>query len=184
MLEIRTYQPKDRSHIENICLAAGSGAPVQNPLFQAAALEVFCHYYLDLEPENCFVAVDEQDEAVGYILCAIDFYDWEHRFDELYMKKSENPVTKMMGQATVDILRPFAVEYPAHLHIDIHPDYQKKGLGTRLMDTLKNHLINIGVKGLLLNVARDNENGIRFYEKYGFSELKTGEMEVVMGMKF
>ena len=182
MLAIRPYRTEDRSRVEHICLA-GSDPAAQNPAFQAAVLEVFCQYYLEQEPENCFVAVNEQDEAAGYILCAKDFCTWEQLFDERYLQKMANEISKIMGKATIEILRPYAAEYPAHLHIDIHPDYQKRGLGTQLMDALRLHLTGFGVRGLLLNVGKDNEGGRRFYQRYGFSELKEGAMEVVMGLK-
>ena len=68
-------------------------------------LTVFCHYYIEQEPQHCFVAVNEEDEAVGYVLCAADFMTWEEKFTELYMKKSNNPVTKMLGKGTIDGLR-------------------------------------------------------------------------------
>ena len=61
------------------CLHASEDPMMDNPLLKEAVLEVFCRYYLSYEAENCFVAVDEQDDAQGYILCAPTFSDYEKR---------------------------------------------------------------------------------------------------------
>ena len=73
--------------------------------------------------------------------------------------------------------------YPAHLHIDIDSNYQRLGIGTRLMDALINHLKAKGVKpGLMLVVGATNEQGRNFYKKYGFKELAITKMGVAMGI--
>lgn len=180
MCTIRTYQLKDREQVKKICLNTGADMPSKGEAFDDAMLQSFCYYYIEQEPENCFVAADERDDAVGYVICAADFDTWEQRFNELYLSVTANDIAKIIGRTTIDILRPFSKEYPAHLHIDISPDYQKKGLGKKLIDALIEHLKSRGVRGLLLNVSADNESGIGFYKKYGFTELKRGDVEVVM----
>lgn len=148
-----------------------------------ALLDTFCHYYIEKEPQHCYVAVDEQDTPIGYILCSKDFDKWEEVFVKEYVEVSSNPITKMMGLGTVEGLRAFAKEYPAHLHIDIDDGYQRKGLGSKMMDTLIAHLREEGVPGLVLCVAPDNEKGMNFYRKYGFTVLEQGEQEIAMGIK-
>lgn len=41
---------------------------------------------------------------------------------------------------------------------------------------LKAHLKELGISGLMLCVANDNEKGINFYRKYGFTELENSSM--------
>lgn len=77
----------------------------------------------------------------------------------------------------------FAKEYLAHLHIDIAGDYQRQGIGTKLIDALIEHLRKKSVKGLMFSVAIDNEKGLGFYRKYGFKELGCDEREIFMGLK-
>lgn len=60
---------------------------------------------------------------------------------------------------------PYAEDYPAHLHIDLLPECQHQGIGSRLIKTLADHLRRQRIKGLMLNVANDNKNALRFYEK-------------------
>ncbi len=182
--EIRSYMDKDRERIEQICVGTSDAAFGGNPYMKEALLDVFCHYYLDREPDNCFVAADEMDNAVGYVLCAENFNRWEAEFTKEYIEASANPVTAMMGPGTIAGLKNYGVEYPAHLHIDLDDSCQRQGLGTRLMDKLIAHLREKQVKGLCLCVAPDNEKGVSFYRKYGFDELERGEQEIVMGMRF
>lgn len=186
MYTIRPYQEKDRRRVEAICLSpetAGTDREAgRNPLSEPL-LTVFCRYYVEQEPQHCFVAADEQDEAVGYILCAADFPAWEEVFTRLYLKKTRNPITKAMGKGTIEGLRPFSKEYPAHLHIDLMERCQRQGLGTRLMDTLLAHLRERGVPGVVLSVEAGNEKGIRFYQKYGFQELGRDKRQITLGKK-
>ena len=41
---------------------------------------MFNDYYTEVEADNCFVAVNENDEAVGYILCARNFDEYYKNF--------------------------------------------------------------------------------------------------------
>jgi Acetyltransferases len=183
MYTIRRFKEKDREQVEQICIATAPEMAKKNELLQNAILNVFCYYYIEQEKENCFVVENDENEAVGYVFCAKDFHTWEQKFEKIYLKGIENPIAESIGKATINGLKPFAEEYPAHLHIDIHPDYQKKGLGTKLIDALKIHLDEHHVKGLMLSVGIDNEKGKNFYRKYGFTELKQEENEVFMGFK-
>ena len=59
-------------------------------------------------------------------------------------------------------------QYPAHLHIDILPEYQRKGHGTALIDAFLEVIESKGVKGVHLDMVRDNVTARAFYEKIGF----------------
>lgn len=181
--KIREYMDKDRDSVERICAGPSSGGFGDNPLVKEALLTVFSHYYIEKEPDNCFIVADSEDNAAGYVLCAEDFRRWETVFVRDYIESSDNPVTKMMGAGTIEDLRKYADEYPAHLHIDLDESCQRKGLGTQLMDRLISHLRDKNVRGLCLCVAPDNEKGVHFYHKYGFYELESGEQEIVMGLR-
>lgn len=187
MYTIRAYEEKDRQRVEAICLSpekADTGEASGNGgIFSSMLRTVFCRYYVEQEPHNCFVAVNEKDNVVGYILCAADFQVWEEKFTDLYLKKSRDPITRAVGKGTIDILRGFHTEYPAHLHIDLAASCQRQGLGTKLTDTLLKHLEGDGVRGIMLSVEAKNEKGIRFYKKYGFQELGRSKREITMGKK-
>ena len=130
---IRHIHKKDREAVEKICIATGPAQAEASEDMRKLLLTVFCHYYIEQEPEHCFVAVNDQDEAVGYVLCAHDFEKWKDCFEKEYLKKQENPMIAMVGRGTIDDLAPYAGEYPAHLHIDLLPECQRIGLGTPLL---------------------------------------------------
>lgn len=50
----------------------------------------------------------------------------------------------------------FSVKYPAHLHIDILPEYQGQKVGTALMSALKEKLVSDNIKGVMLCVGKGN----------------------------
>lgn len=61
--------------------------------------------------------------------------------------------------------------YPAHLHIDLLPENQGRGLGRALMDTLRAALAARGVPGVHLGMDPSNTRARAFYDRYGFQEL-------------
>ena len=81
MYHIRPYNEKDRSRIEYIC------APEEGPI-REASLNCFCRYYIEREPESCFVCADDTDVAQGYILCAKDFSHWAETIDAVYGQRA------------------------------------------------------------------------------------------------
>ena len=75
MYTIRAYEEKDRQRVEAICLSpekADTGEASGNGgIFSSMLRTVYCRYYVEQEPHNCFVAVNEKDNVVGYILSAV-----------------------------------------------------------------------------------------------------------------
>ena len=77
----------------------------------------------------------------------------------------------------------FLEDYPAHLHIDLLPQLQGKGLGKKLMSEFIDKLKLKGSMGLHLSVGEKNIKAINFYEKSGFSHLVSKSSAVFMGIK-
>ena len=181
-IDIRSYKVDDRKEVQGICIATGPGEAKEQKAFQDILLTVFCNYYIDQEAENCFVAAEEE-KVVGYVLCAEDSKAWAKTFQEKYVSNTEDSEIKAFSQGVMVSPLKYVEEYPAHLHIDILADYQRMGIGSRLMDTLISHLKSKEVPGVMFSVASDNEKGINFYNKYGFKLLGKTPHEIVMGMK-
>lgn len=59
-------------------------------------------------------------------------------------------------------------KFPAHMHIDILPGFQRKGWGSVLIGTLFDAVRRQGARGIHLDMVRWNETGRNFYEKIGF----------------
>lgn len=54
-------------------------------------------------------------------------------------------------------------------HTAVHPDYRKRGIATRLVDTAIEALLALGIKKVALVVFGRNEAGNAFWEKQGFT---------------
>jgi len=181
-MTIRPYRPGDKEAARRACLHAKPGEAVELDPARAASLATFCDYYLECEPQNCFVAAGDDGEAVGCIWCAEDWRRYYRRFAREYLPgMPPDKRRKYRGAAWMPLF--FAKKYPAHLHIDILEAYQRQGLGHRLMDALTDHLRAKGVPGVMLVVSARNEKGMRFYRKYGFRQVLRLPGSVVMGLR-
>lgn len=172
-VHVRLFQEKDRQNIRKIChLTATAPEYVENR--ELVCLR-YADPYMDICPEGIFVAADEADRAIGYILSVPDTV--------IFQKKIENgPYFDAVRQISQDEWRsmtcsppsdPAILEkFPAHLHIDILEAWQRIGIGHRLMDTLFRHLRNEQISGIHLEVGENNVKGCNFYRKYGFQVVK------------
>ncbi|MEI6578533.1 MAG: GNAT family N-acetyltransferase [Eubacteriales bacterium] len=184
MAAIRPYESKDKENVREICLATGPKNAYEHK-HRILLLACFCDYYVENEPQNCFVVADDNDDAVGYIMCAEDNRIYFKKFTEKYV-----PAARKAGFGwgiaawiTNIPLKYYVSKYPAHLHIDILPAYQHQGLGSRLMDALIANLKAKNVPSIMLVCGADNKNGLNFYKKYGFTQVVDVFGFVVMGME-
>lgn len=62
-------------------------------------------------------------------------------------------------------------QFPAHLHIDLLPEYQRQGYGRLLMDHFLARLRAANVKGVHLVMAEGNHDADAFYQRMGFDRF-------------
>lgn len=183
-MKIRPYNAKDKENVRFVCLNS-DGPCKSSKRAKNFILSVYCDYYIEHEPENCFVAADDNDRAIGYVISTQNF----DKFKEIYISTYYPKIKKWEYRRRKSALRAIASQgkykedYPAHLHIDILPDYQHKGLGRNLMDALCDNLRQKDVEGVMFTVWHKNYNAIKFYEKYGFELIETKETTLVYGLK-
>jgi len=186
MPTIRPYQPKDAECVHIVSMRTGpkealeTEGPARTLLFAT-----YVDYYIEHEPHNCFVIADEEDNAVGYIFCARDYRPYREIFLREYAPRTKGFSLPMRIECLGSVYLPgfFYKKYPAHLHIDILPEVQRMGLGTRLMDALTAHLREQGVRGVMLGVGSKNEKGKNFYKKYGFQQIGRVPFSIAMGLE-
>lgn len=179
---IRKYQPKDFENMRKICFETSSG--FDSDRGKQALYAMYCDYYVLEEPDTCFVAANDNDEAIGYVICAPD----QERYNKIFHQKYDPIVKKasfsrwLMHRLGNMMSKKVSKLYPAHLHIDILPEGQRQGLGHRLVDALILDLKQKGVKGVYLVCGAGNEKGVNFYRKYGFKEFSNafGSVTFVM----
>lgn len=183
-MTIRPYKEKDKENVRFICLNSNGPCKASEKDINFL-LATYCDYYIEEEGKNCFVAADENDNAVGYILCAENYNNFRKVFCRKYLTRiSKRDIKLRLFAFFSDFFqRVHKKKYPAHLHIDILPQFQRMGLGHMLMDALCGHLKNKGIKGVCLTAGTNNEKGRKFYEKYGFTLLEEIPIAAVYGLE-
>jgi ribosomal protein S18 acetylase RimI-like enzyme len=186
--QIRPYQPADLDDLYRICLqTAASGqdatALVSNPMLPG---DVFAAPYGIFEPSLAWVAADGEGVA-GYVLGALDTLAFSDRLERDWWPalRARYPDPRQLSGTASDlefmmlynIHAPFPIDaalvrrYPSHLHIDLLPRLQGRGLGRRLMDTLLAALRARQSRGVHLHVGRTNVRAVEFYRHIGLTEL-------------
>jgi GNAT superfamily N-acetyltransferase len=154
---------------------------------------IWANPYIHLYPQNCFVLDSGTGiTAVGYIIGTPSTRDFVQRYRKEYiptLDAEKFPRPKLDGEVRADseselpraLLRTlytpeemlhedfpaFVEDYPAHLHIDLLPEYQRRGFGRLLMDSFCERLKRDGARGVHLVMGAENKNGM-FYERMGF----------------
>ena len=184
MINIRKYQDKDKEYLREICLKTSS-LPVETTIQREFLYLMYNDYYSEIEGENCFVAVDENDIPVGYILCAENFGKYSKKFRKDYLPRISKLGFnyRIMAEGEMMGHRLFSKKYPAHLHIYILDVCQGQGVGTRLMNELKAHLKSKGVPALMLSCGGNNTKAVKFYKKNNFKVIKNLAGSYIMGIE-
>lgn len=187
LITIRPYQKKDFRYVQDICVATSGFASDDTPANRVLLCAMYCDYYLDNQSSHCFVAVDENDIPVGYILCAVDTDDYQEKMAENYLPLVRKLSSKQYFEYNAQLKiaeRYVRSGYTAHLHVDILSDYHRQGIGTQLVNALQDHLKALYVEGLHLVCSSKNEVARAFYEKMGFEDIDYIVGSVVYGKKF
>ncbi len=181
-MKIAPYNESHRDAVRQICLETGPAAALTDERTAAYILADYCNYYLDCEPEHCFVLEDDDGKARGYIICAADNKAYRERFAPY-----AQIIKKNAGKAYIETvaeqfaLRLFSQKYPAHLHIDISDDYTGQGMGSELIETLLARLKEEGVRGVMLIAGSGNTGALRFYRRHGFKKIISLFGATIMG---
>jgi GNAT superfamily N-acetyltransferase len=158
--------------------------------------------YLFYKEGICFVAEYEY-RPQGYIVAVPDSMAYDAWMEEVWLKllrehyprpfpeefvrsEDERRTLERIHKTTNPKDReaiPWYKDYPAHLHIDLLPGIQGKGMGRSLVEALFSELSVLGVSGLHLGVGKRNQGACAFYRKTGFSELAETETGYTMGRK-
>ena len=171
----------DREAIYDVCLRTGDAGADASGLYSDRDLfgDVWVGPYLVLLPDLAFVA--EGDAGLdGYVVGAADTAAFESACEGRWWPalRARYPDPPDDGQLTPDqqlhrlVHHPprapsdVLVEFPAHLHVNLLPRAQGRGVGRRLLETLFGALA--GVPGIHLGVAPGNDRAAAFYAHLGF----------------
>ncbi|OKK12915.1 GCN5 family acetyltransferase [Streptomyces sp. CB02488] len=137
------------------------------------------------EPDLAFVLDDGTGRAVGYILGTADTPRFVTEFRERWLPLVDDRYPRPQGEprAPADemiallhnperMILPELARHPAHLHIDLLPDWQRKGYGRELMRTFLAALRAKGVTGVHLSMLTANTPARAFYDRLGFTGIR------------
>lgn len=157
-------------------------------------------------PQHCYVVDDGNGKAVGYIIGTPKTADFVRQWQKLWIPQLQADEVHKPGEGEdiewnenlANALRfichspehmlkeeqpRLMADYPAHFHIDILPEFQRKGFGQKLIQTFCAEAKTHGANGVHLIMAGDNFAAGKFYEAMGFQRFpevlddgKSGEL--------
>jgi ribosomal protein S18 acetylase RimI-like enzyme len=187
-IRIRTARAGDQPGAYHVCLRTGDFGRDGEPFYREdpdALGRIFVGPYLAFEPEFSLIAEDAEG-ICGYALGALDsraFYDryereWRPGLCAEFPEPQGDPTTWTRAQTAhswyhhPDYYMPEPYEtYPSHLHIDLLPRAQGRGLGRRMLVEVMDRLRGRGSPGAHLGVSMMNGPAFGFYQHLGFREL-------------
>lgn len=181
MVKIREAVKEDLERVEYICKMTADEKSKNEELAGKITSLIYSTYYIKEECNNCFV-LDDDGLVVGYIVCSENYKNFAKKFTSVYAKAIKN-LDKSAGIFAKVLPIPYKVlgrKYPAHLHINLLPEYQSKGYGTDLINVLVEKLHSQGIKGVMLMASKENTGAIKFYKRNGFKIIITAFGGVVM----
>jgi ribosomal protein S18 acetylase RimI-like enzyme len=183
--KIRPYRADDLDALYRICLATGDAGRDAAALYRDPKIigNVHAAPYAALSPETAFVAEDEGGVA-GYIVGARDTHAFEKQLESDWWPhlrlRYPDPASPINADERMARFihhpprtpRRISQPYPSHLHINLLPRLQGRGLGARLIDRWLAAIAATGSRGAHLAVGGRNERAVAFYRKYGLRELE------------
>jgi ribosomal protein S18 acetylase RimI-like enzyme len=182
---IRPYEERDLAAVYDVCVRTADAGGDARGKFRSDDLmpDLFAGPYVFLEPDFAFV-LDDGQRAVGYVIGTPDttafaraYRDtWIPRLADRYPAPPSAVVTPDDEMLALHhwperMLWPGLSSYPAHLHIDLLPPFQRAGYGRRLMTTFFAAVAQAGAVGVHVVVSARNAAAFGFYDRLGFERL-------------
>ncbi|WP_349957962.1 GNAT family N-acetyltransferase [Rhizobium sp. ZPR3] len=188
MINLRMVRPQDIKQLYAISLLTGDAGKDATPLHRDGRLigHIYSAPYATLHPELVFVA--EDDEGVfGYISGVFDTIAFDERLEREwwphlrrhYPDPQGDPALWDADQKRISAIHhpnrapaPLVEKFPAHIHMNLLPRAQGKGIGSALLDRWIANARANGVKGIHLGANASNHDGIRFWSSRGFAPVE------------
>ena len=178
-MEIRPLRAGDTGALRALCLDT---TPMRKRLQSERFVIqlVCCQYYLDSEPDHCFVAL-EDGRVVGALLCAPNFADYMRRINErVYPRcKPYGYGAGMTARQCVYQHKRIAGRYPAHCRC-LWPD-SRQDLAQPLLEALFAQLDALDCRGVCAFPGRKQHALADALEALGFAYLGNGGDVQIMG---
>ncbi len=181
---IRVATAEDEAALSDICVRTadrGKDASDHYSDYQYPGL-IWALPYLRFCRDTCLV-LTRHGKVVGYAVGTPDTLQFEATlknswWPELRQRFGQRAALSPGDRYVLDYFHEpevapndIATRFPAHLHINLLPDAQGKGMGRELLEALLCSLKRSGATGVHLGVNHLNEPVTEFYRKVGFAEI-------------
>jgi len=183
----------DRAAVYDVCLRTGDDGTDAGPALRESDRhlmgDVWAGPYLDIEPGTALVADDEHG-VMGYVVGTGDSRRFEAACEREWWPRlrATNPAPEGVPHAwsLADRLR-HLVHHPvlspddvvstfaAHLHLNVLPRAQGRGVGPLLLAAALDLLRGDGVPGVHVGVGPGNVRANAFWERGGFREVRVDQ---------
>lgn len=156
---IERYALRPRSadllgEIDGIFFAASATKSFANPGEREAFRVRWLGRYLERYPEWAYLALDDTQHVQGYLVGSLDDPARTPLFSDITYFRDLSHLT---------------ASFPAHLHVNLAPEWRGQGLGSRLVAAFVEDARKAGARGVHVVTARGMDN-VAFYLKNGFRE--------------
>jgi len=182
---VRTCLPGDLADLREVCLRTGDLGADATALTAWPDLvgDVYAAPYAVHDPALVTV-VEHGGRVVGYVIGCRDTLafeawceeDWWPPLRERYPRPDASsrpfdaPLLRQVHERPAGP-RPHLATHPAHLHVDLLPVAQGRGLGRRLLEHVVAQLLDAGAPGVHLGVGAANTRAVGVYRRLGFELL-------------
>jgi len=181
---VRAYHARDLDALYAISLATGLAGGDASALYHDAGMmgHIYSAPYAVLSPSTAFVAEDAQGVA-GFVVGVADTAAFEARLEREWWPSLRQRYADPVGPPeswNADQRRCFmihhpsltpaavAAAFPAHVHLNLLPRLQHRGVGPAL---LERWLAAMPALGIHVGVNGQNLGAVRFWQRQGFARL-------------
>jgi GNAT superfamily N-acetyltransferase len=192
---IRPFEPADLEACYAISLATGFEGGDASHLYRDPKMmgHIYVAPYALLEPALALV-VQDGDGVAGFAVGTADTVAWEARLEREWWpslrRQYADPIDVPPADRTPDQRRAFMIhhpektpaaiagKFPAHLHLNLLPRTQRRGVGSALVTAW---LEKAGAHAVHVGVNRANGGAVRFWAAHAFEALTVPGRTLWMG---
>jgi len=188
MINLRSVRPDDLDQLYVISLVTGDAGKDATALHRDGRMigHIYSVPYAVLSPRTVFVAEDGEG-VCGYIAGVFDTVAFEERLEREWWPELRERYPEPTGDPSAwnaDQQRSYAIHhpkrvpafltgaFPAHIHMNLLPRTQGRGIGSALLDKWLSNARDNEVKGVHLGASAGNHSGIRFWASRGFTQVE------------
>ena len=179
-MQIRRATPNDGEAMSSIALRTADAGQDGTALYDDPTLfgQVWALPYLSIGPAVALIA-EEQGQVIGYVVGTPDSRafeaaaetDWWPERRARYSRRddgSQDAAICALFHAPPRAAEMLLTDFPAHMHLNVAPDWQGRGVGPALAQSWLAQARAARVRGVHVGVLRRNLRGLAFWQRQGF----------------